>query len=98
MTLWPKLLNELNYIDPIIKNSQIDNSPLSHLKKFILFKALGKYNKIKAKNVYKTYNKAYLILIQFIVELMPQKICYLISFFFAKIFNKKTILYDLKMV
>jgi glycosyltransferase involved in cell wall biosynthesis len=98
LTLWPKLLNNLTSINRSTINKHINTTPLIHLKKFILFKALGRYNINKAKNVYKTYNEIYLNIIQFIVMLIPQKVCHIISFIVAKISNKNTILYDLKYV
>ena len=98
LTLWPNLLNSLNIINKNAINKQIYTTPLIHLKKFILFKALGTYNNAKANKVYKTYDEFYLKIIQFIVNLIPRKICFTISIILAKIFKKHTILYDLKNI
>ena len=98
LTLWPNLLYSLNNINNNVIKKQINTTPIMHLKKFILFKALGRYNKTKAKNVYKTYNEIYLNIIQFIIMLIPHKICYIFSFFIAKVYKKHTILYDLKNI
>ena len=94
LTLWPNLLNSLNIINKNAINKQIYTTPLIHLKKFILFKALGTYNNAKANKVYKTYDEFYLKIIQFIVNLIPRKICFTISIILAKIFKKHTILYE----
>jgi hypothetical protein len=96
LTLWPNLLTKLNNINRSKLAKHISLSPFSHFKKFILFKALGLYNNKKAKNVFKLYNNIYLIIIQYIVSIIPQRICYFISLKIAIMYNKKTILYDLK--
>lgn len=80
LILWPNLLLNLKTINKDLILKKIKPTPMTHFKKFLLFKAIGVFDKNDAMQVFKTYNNFFLKFVIHVINFTPRKLCYFISF------------------
>ena len=92
---WPNLILNLDNLSYKLKKEKLNITPLNHLKKLVYFKATGKFDLNNSKKILIFYNKIILHIIINFINILPIKLCYIISYIYAKNTHKKILFYDL---
>lgn len=96
LELWPKLIIGLDYVPINCRLKKVTLTPFSVFKKLIFFKALNCYNTESVNKTAFIKNKRCTNFLIKLVDLSPKFLCFGLAYFYAKLFKKSLMLYDLK--
>ncbi len=98
LKLWPDLIMGFDNVLIDIRLKKVTLDPFSVFKKLIFFKALNCYDKHSLNRIDYIKNKKLTFFLIQLVNLSPKFLCYCLSYLYARIFKKSSMLYDLKNV